>query len=70
MRNYECSITVDSLTLIYPKRFDHCVNRFGIEAGLELGEQLTGDGRNIHGTAHGQGDALATGVEGNLQAFR
>src|SRR5690554_4321106 len=46
-------------TLTLPKRLQHGVHRLSIEAGLELGKQLGGDGENVHG----QGVTLAAGIE-------
>ena len=56
----------NSSRLPHPHRLEHRVHRVGVEAGLELGEQLAGDGRDVGHAGHRQQDTLPTGVEGDL----
>ena len=37
---------------LHPKSLEHCIDWVGVEPGLELGEQLAGDRRNVLHTCH------------------
>lgn len=53
--------------LLYTQRLEHCINRVGVEPGLELCEQLAGDRWDVLHACHRQQQAFGSGVEGDLQ---
>ena len=53
----------------HTKRRKRRIHRIAVEAGLELGKQLAGDGRDVRHAGHRQQDTFRTGIESHLHAF-
>lgn len=52
---------------LHPECLEHGVPRIGVEAGLELGEQLAGDSGDVGHAGHRQQDAPGAGIESHLE---
>ena len=57
-------------TSLHAQRFEHRIHGIGKEAGLELSEQFSRNGRDVFDTRHRQQNSFGAGVEGDLQRLR
>ena len=51
--------------LLHAQRLEHRIHRIGKEAGLELSEQFSRNGRDVFDTRHRQQNSFGAGVEGD-----
>ena len=54
---------------LHAQRLEHRIHGIGVEARLELGEQLSRNRWNILHARHRQKNAFGTGIEGDLQGL-
>ena len=51
------------LPSLHSQRLKRRISRVGVETGLKLGEQFSGDGRDVADAGHGEQDAFGTGIK-------
>jgi hypothetical protein len=54
---------------LHAQRLKHRIARIGVEAGLELGEELPWYGRDVADAGHRQEQALGTSICGDLEGL-
>ena len=62
-------LAITSTFLLYPECLKHSICGVCIETGLEFGEQLAKDRRDVFHAGHWQEDSFGSGVEGYLERF-
>ena len=55
------------VSLLDPQTLERRISGIGVEAGLKLREQLSGNGRDVPYTGHGKQDLLRAGVKRYLK---